>query len=124
MHSRFLKTMILVAAADAMWTHMGLVTSRLTRRRLSWRCVFLGHEDWIRRTSDRLYLECFECGRETQGWTTGTNHQTDRAGGTVQSEPVNRRDDQSAPGFVRSPLKQRPRSEHSIGEHSDMTIAA
>jgi hypothetical protein len=48
------------------------MTLRLNiKRRLSLKCLFLGHEDWIRRTSDRLYLECFECGRETPGWATG-----------------------------------------------------
>ena len=47
---------------------MARVNLRLdVRRRLSLKCLFLGHEDWIRRTSDRLYLECFECGRETGG---------------------------------------------------------
>ena len=68
MRSRLVKTSVLVAAAGAVWTHMARVNLRLdVRRRLSLKCLFLGHEDWIRRTSDRLYLECFECGRETGG---------------------------------------------------------
>jgi hypothetical protein len=102
--SRLLKTTILVAAAGAMWTHIAQLKWPLTiRRRLSLKCLLLGHEDWIRRTSDRLYLECFECGRETQGWTTGVHHQIERAGGR-RREPR--------------------RSESSFGDHRDLTIAA
>ena len=87
MRSRLLKTTVLLAATGAMWTHLPQVTLRLNiNRRLSLKCLFLGHEDWIRRTSDRLYLECFECGRETQGWATGRNPQTDRAGAAVHGE--------------------------------------
>jgi hypothetical protein len=103
--SRLVKTTVLVAAAGAVWTHMPRVTLRLDiRRRLSLKCLFLGHEDWIRRTSDRFYLECFECGRETRGWTTGRSHQSNHAAdGRVQRELVNKRDDHSAPALVRSP---------------------
>ena len=38
-------------------------------RRLSMRCLLMGHEDVIRRDSGRMYLECFDCGRATCGWT-------------------------------------------------------
>jgi hypothetical protein len=84
--SRLLKTTVLTTAAGAIWTQMPQLTLRLDiGRRLSLKCFFLGHEDWIRRTSDRLYLECFECGRETRGWTTGRSHQSNRAAdGRVQ----------------------------------------
>ena len=59
MRSRLLKTTILAAAAGAVWAHMAQVPVRLNiGRRLSLKCLFLGHEDWIRRSSDRLYLEC------------------------------------------------------------------
>jgi hypothetical protein len=97
--SRLLKTTVLTAAGGAIWTQMPQLTLRLNiGRRLSLKCFFLGHEDWIRRTSDRLYLECFECGRETRGWTTGRSHPSNRAAdGRVQREPVNKRDDHSAP---------------------------
>ena len=72
MRSRLLKTTVLAAVAGPIWTQVPQLTLRLNiGRRLSLKCLFLGHEDWIRRTSDRLYLECFECGRETRGWTTG-----------------------------------------------------
>jgi hypothetical protein len=69
--ARLLKTTVLAAVAGAMWTQMPQVSLRL--RRLSLKCWFMGHDDWIRRTPDRLYLECFECGRETPGWLT-KNH--------------------------------------------------
>lgn len=62
MRSRSLKTIVLAAVAGAMWTKMPQMPLRL--RRLSLKCLFMGHDDWIRRTPDRLYLECFECGRE------------------------------------------------------------
>jgi hypothetical protein len=124
--SRLLKTTVLAAVAGAMWTHMPQLTLRVNiGRRLSLKCLFLGHEDWIRRTSDRVYLECFECGRETRGWTTGRSHQSDRADdGRVQREPVNKRDDHSAAALVHSPQRRSLRSDRSIGNHRDMTIAA
>ena len=78
MRSRLLETTVLAAGAGAIWTHVPQVSLRL--RRLSLKCWFMGHDDWIRRTPDRLYLECFECGRETQGWLT-TNSPVDLAGG-------------------------------------------
>jgi hypothetical protein len=37
-------------------------------RRLNFKCLMLGHDDRIRRTRERMYLECAECGRETRGW--------------------------------------------------------
>ena len=77
MRSRVLKTTVLAAVAASVWTHMPQAALRL--RRLSLKCWFMGHDDWIRRTPDRLYLECFECGRETQGWATGKSHRTDGA---------------------------------------------
>ena len=99
MRSRLLKTSVLAAVAGAIWSQMPQLTLRVNiGRRLSLKCLFLGHEDWIRRTSDRVYLECLECGRETRGWTTGRSHHSDRAAdGRVQREPVNKRDDHSAP---------------------------
>jgi len=59
----------------------------LRLRRLSLKCWFMGHDDWIRRTPDRLYLECFECGRETHGWPT-KNNPVDRAGGAFAGAQV------------------------------------
>jgi hypothetical protein len=37
-------------------------------RGLSLKCLIHGHDDRVRRTTGRLYLECAECGRETGGW--------------------------------------------------------
>jgi hypothetical protein len=39
---------------------------------VSLRCLFTGHDDLIRRHDGRIYLECFECGRESAGWTVDT----------------------------------------------------
>jgi hypothetical protein len=50
--SRLRKTTVLAAVAGAMWTQMPQVSLRL--RRLSLKCWFMGHDDWIRRTPDRL----------------------------------------------------------------------
>ena len=66
MRSRVLKTTVLAAVAGAVRTQVPQVALHL--RRLSLKCWLIGHDDWIRRTPDRLYLKCFECGRETQGW--------------------------------------------------------
>jgi hypothetical protein len=122
--SRLLKTTVLTAVAGAIVTQMPQPTMRLNiGRRLSLKCLFIGHEDWIRRSSDRVYLKCFECGWETRGWTTGRSHQSDRAAaGRVQREPVNKRDDHSASILVRSPQRRSLRSDRSIGDHRDMTI--
>ena len=35
---------------------------------VSVRCLLWGHEDLVRHTADRMFLECAECGRETSGW--------------------------------------------------------
>ena len=54
MRSRLLKTTVLAAVAGPIWTQMPQLTLRLNiGRRLSLKCLFWGHEDWIRRTSDR-----------------------------------------------------------------------
>ena len=44
---------------------------------VSVRCLLWGHEDLVRRTADRMFLECAECGRETSGWEV-------RAAGTAR----------------------------------------
>jgi hypothetical protein len=121
--SRVLKTTVLAAVAAAVWTHMPQAALRL--RRLSLKCWFMGHDDWIRRTPDRLYLECFECGRETQGWTTGKSHRTDGAAGCIDNARVIRREGSSVPGLVGAPKTSAPGSGRSLGRHvGDMTIAA
>jgi hypothetical protein len=112
--SRILKTSALVAVAGAMWTHMPQVPLRL--RRLSLKCWFMGHDDWIRRTPDRLYLECFECGRETPGWLT-KNHQVHRSGGPSAGAPVLTHNGDSAPAPVRSPMIPSSKSDCVITHH-------
>ena len=122
MRSRLLKTTVLAAVAGAMWTQTPRVALRL--RRLSLKCWLMGHDDWIRRTPDRLYLECFECGRETQGWSTGKSHPTERGREFVENARVNRRGHR-APASVWSPMRSATMSERSRSrDGGDMTIAA
>ena len=47
-----------------------LLPENPTGLQLSFRCWLLGHEDLVRTTTGRLYLECMECGRQTPGWLT------------------------------------------------------
>ena len=122
MRARLLRTTVLAAVAGAIWTQMPQVPLRL--RRLSLKCWFMGHDDWIRRTPDRLYLECLECGRETQGWLT-KNQPVDRAGGPFAGAPVLTHKDDSALAIVRSAMCPSPRSDCSITHRGvDLTIAA
>jgi hypothetical protein len=121
--SRVLETTFLAAVAGAIRTQVPQVACRL--RRLSLKCWFIGHDDWIRHTPDRLYLECFECGRETQGWATGKRHSTESAGGSIANPDVIRRDGPSASALVSAPTRSATRSGRSPGHHvGDMTIAA
>lgn len=123
MRSRTLKTTVLAAIAGAMWTQVPQMALRL--RRLSLKCWFMGHDDWIRRTPDHLYLECFECGRETQGWATGRSHPTDGAGRCIDNARVIRREGPSVPALVGAPMRSAIGSGRSLGRHvGDMTIAA
>ena len=100
MRSRILKTSALAAVAGAVWTQMPQVSLRL--RRLSLKCWFMGHDDWIRHTPNRLYLECIECGRETPGWLT-KNHPEHRSGGRSAGAPMLTRNRGSALATVGSP---------------------
>ena len=75
MCSRLLKTTVLAAVAGAMSLKMPQVIVRVKIKcRLSLKCWVLGREDWIRRGSGRLYLECVECRRETRGWAPAISH--------------------------------------------------
>jgi hypothetical protein len=120
--SGLLKTTVLAAVAGTVWTQLPQVALRL--RRLSLKCWFMGHDDWIRRTPDRLYLEYFECGRETQGWATGKGRPTDGVSDVVEHAPIAKRQGHCAPASVGSPMRstkcERPRSQHD----GDITLAA
>ena len=75
---------ILTLRAYAAWFE--LVRARWARAcemglQLSLRCWLLGHEDFVRTTTGRLYLECMECGRQTPGWRTAKS----RVGGEARS---------------------------------------
>jgi hypothetical protein len=120
--SRVLKTTVLAAVAAAVWTHIPQAALRL--RRMSLKCWLMGHDDWRRRTPNRLYLECFDCGRETQGWATGKSHRTDGAAGCSDNARVIRQKGPSVPALVGVPKTSATRSGRSLGRHGDMTIAA
>ena len=122
MPSRLLKTTVLAVAAGAMWTRMPRVTLRWNSRwRLSLKCWFMGHEGWIRGTPERLYLECFECGRETQRWTTG-KRQAEPSSTAGRDLPAIKHEDQSSPRLVPS-RKRQSLSLRNAG-HGDATLAA
>lgn len=126
MSSRFLKTTILTAAIAAVWTEKPRLSVPLNiKRRLSLTCWFQGHDDWIRRAPDRMYLECFQCGRETQGWTIQGDREAERHPGVaVQTAPMNTRIEQPSPAEARMATRQAERSELSTDHGGDMTIAA
>ena len=122
MRSGLLKTTVLAAVAGTVGTQLPQVALRL--RRLSLKCWFMGHDNWLRPTPDRLYLECFECGRETHGWATGKSHSSDRAGG-VDNARVIQRQGHCSPASVCSPMKSPTRCERSRSHHrGDITLAA
>jgi hypothetical protein len=123
--ARSRQTTVLAAVAGAIRIQMTQVTLRVKiTRRLSVKCWFLGHDDWIRRGPDRLYLECLECGRETHGWTIDRIHRADRAGdGALEAAPTRTRKDHSAPAPVQSPIRPSLRCA-PIADDRDMTIAA
>ena len=119
MRSRVLKTTVLAAVAAAG------PQAALRLRRLSLKCWFMGHDDWIRRTPDRLYLECFECGRETQGWATGKSYRPDGAAGGIDNARVIRQEGRFVPALIAAPKTSATRSGCSLGRHvGDVTIAA
>ena len=106
--ARSLKTTVLAAVAGAILATNAAADLRVKiTRRLSLKCWSLGHDDWIRRGPGRLYLKCFECGRETHGWTTDRTHRADRAmGDAIRAAPTRERKDHSARASIQSPIRQ------------------
>ena len=123
MCARSRKTNVLAAVAGAIRIQVPQVTRCVKiSRQFSVKCLFLGHDDWIRRGPDRLYLECFECGRETHGWTTDRTHRADRANATdIQAAPTRTRSDHSPTASDQSAAR---RSLQGIADADNMTIAA
>jgi hypothetical protein len=85
---------------------------------LSFKCWLLGHEDWVRCASDRLYLECIECGRQTRGWTIGRINRG-YGGVSLVEGPLRSAADPYHPSIKGSSSREREMT-HS----GDMTIAA
>jgi hypothetical protein len=84
--SRLFMTTVLTGLVGAIGSGASTVTLRFdVKRGLSLRCWIFGHEDWVRRVPGRLYLECVDCGRETQGWTTSRN-QSDHAATSARAQ--------------------------------------
>ena len=54
---------------------------------LSVKCLFMGHEDYIRGKEHRMFLTCAHCGRETHGWEI-TAHD-ERKPSTMHEAPQN-----------------------------------
>ena len=113
------------AASGTIWIQVPNAASRLNIKGwLSLKCWVVGHEDWIRRTPDRMYLKRFECGRETHGWTTSTRCRAGQIGsGAVQAAPISKRTDDSASALARSAMDGSPVSRR-IAHDGGMTFAA
>jgi len=120
--SRSLKATVLTILAAAIRIQMPRIAGLKITRRLSMKCWFLGHDDWIRRGPDRLYLECFECGRETRGWPARRiDHRAGDAG--VHAGHMSKRNDHSASASV-APIRRSLSGERSLAHNRDLTIAA
>jgi len=90
-------------------------------RGLSLKCLVFGHEDCVRRTPGRLYLECFECGRETRGWNLDRELRDDRRVSATSATLLIESPDRfarDASTTRRVPLAP------STNHHDDATIAA
>lgn len=59
----------------------------MSRLPFSLRCLLFGHDDLVRRSPDRLYLQCADCGRETPGWPL-LSGSDDRAPTAPDREPL------------------------------------
>ena len=103
MRSRLFVTTVLAGLVGVVASGRSTVTLRFdVKRGLSLRCWIFGHEDWVRRVPGRLYLECLDCGRETQGWTTSRNQSNDATSVRAQeiSAPPDRSGSDATPSTV------------------------
>ena len=124
MRSRLLMTTVLAGIAAAVWSETSRVILRLdVKRGPSLRCWILGHEDWVRRASGRLYLECLECGRETPGWTTSRSQPDDGATG-VKPQTIGNRLDRSGSDAIPSAVGSPERLERSPDHQNEVPRAA
>jgi hypothetical protein len=42
------------------------------------KCWLFGHDDWVRCTPGRVYLECCDCGRQTAGWAIARDNRPEQ----------------------------------------------
>ena len=122
MRSRRFMTTALAGIAGAIWSGTSRVTLRFdVRRGLSLRCWVFGHDDWIRRVPGRLYLECFDCGRETPGWTTSRTHCDERS--STRTQAISWPDRSGSEG-VPSAVGQSRRPEEPANDQHEIPRAA
>jgi hypothetical protein len=71
-------------------------------QRFSLKCLIGGHDDVVRRTPSRLYLQCDDCGRETGGWEiAGQSDPCAEHGSEIKSFPQSPKAADSLVGAVR-----------------------
>jgi hypothetical protein len=58
-------------------------------------CAFAGHQYWLGRGTDRLFLKCSQCGRETAGILVGAEEEPPRTG-WFRRTPARRHDGAAA----------------------------
>ena len=67
-------------------------------------CAFAGHQYWLGRGSDRLFLKCSQCGHETVGIQVGADDVPPRKGWWKRSRPQSRVDEEREKRVGLSPL--------------------
>lgn len=119
MRSRLFMTTQLAGLVGAVVSGRSRVTPRFdVKRGLSLRCWIFGHEDWVRRVPGRLYLECLDCGNETQGWTTSRNQSNDAT--SVRAQEISAPPDRSGSDATASTVGPG----RAINQQQEMPIAA
>jgi hypothetical protein len=122
MRSRLLMTMARIVSATWSETSKAILKLNVNHAR-SFRCWFVGHEDGVRGTPGRLYLECVECGRQTPGWRTESGYRG-HANKTAATTEIANDQDRSASAPVRSVIKRPVPPERRIDSHRHIVTRA